>query len=64
MEDVIHAVHGISDRGQLPHIPEEEFYLIGGLWHLRLKFMAHIVLLFLVAGKNADLTDIGIQEAV
>ena len=64
MKNVVHAVHGVLHRLNVPDIADEEFDFVGGFRQLCLKLMAHIVLLFLVPGKNADLADIRIQEPV
>ena len=64
MEDVIHAVHSIPHAGNIAHVADEEFDLLRYLGHFCLKFMTHIVLLFLVTGKNADLSDIRTQKTV
>ena len=64
MENIVHAVHGIPDRGQIPDISDEELDLSGDLGHGCLKLVAHIVLLLLIPGEDADLPDIGFQKPV
>ena len=62
MEDVVHPRHGISHRLRIAHIADVELDLLRIFWMLGLKLMAHIILLLLVAGEDADLLEIGIQE--
>ena len=64
MEDVVHTVHGVLHGLDVPDVSNEEFDFIRRFRQLGLKFVAHIVLLFLVPGKNADFSDVRVQEAV
>ena len=64
MENVVHAVHGVFHAGEIPDVADEELDLLSGLRHLCLKLMAHIVLLLLIPGENADLPDVSLQKAV
>ena len=64
VKDVVHPVHGALDGLQIPHVANVEFDLIRHFRHLYLKFMAHIVLLLLIAGEDADLADVGRKKAV
>lgn len=64
VEDVVHPAHGTTDGLQIPHVANIEFDLIRHFRHLYLKFMAHIVLLLLIAGEDADLTDVGGEEVL
>ena len=59
MEDVIHAGHGVPDGLRVAHIADVELDLVGVLGVLGLQLMAHIVLLFFIAGEDADLADVG-----
>ena len=64
VEDIVHAGHGVPHRLGVAHIAYVELDLLGGLRVLGLKLMAHIVLLFLIAGEDANLTDVGFQEVL
>ena len=64
MENVVHPVHGILDTLEVAHITDVELDLVGRFRHLGLEFVAHVVLLFLVAAENADFANIGLEEAV
>ena len=64
MEDVIHAVHGVLHRLNVPDISYVKLDLVAGLRILRLILMAHIILLLLITGENADLPDIRIQKTI
>ena len=59
VEDIIHAGHGVPDGLRVAHIADVELDLARVLRVLGLQLMAHIVLLLLVAGENADLADVG-----
>ena len=59
VEDVIHAGHGVPDGLRIAHIADVELDLVGVLGVLGLQLMAHIVLLFFIAGEDADLADVG-----
>ena len=62
MENKVDAGHNIPQALDVAHIADVEFDLVVIVGVLRLKLMAHIVLLFLIAAENADLADIGGQE--
>ena len=62
VEYVINARHRIGDRLRVAHIAHKKLDLSGGFRVFCLKLVAHIVLLFLIAGENADLSDVRIQE--
>ena len=64
MEDVVYPAHSAPDGLQIPHVTDVEFDLIRHFRHLHLKFMAHIVLLLLIAGEDTDLADVGRKKAV
>ena len=63
MEDVVHAVHGVFDGLDIAHVAYVKLEFVCILGHTRLKIMAHIVLLLLVAGENADFSDVGVEES-
>ena len=56
-KDVVHSSHRTVNCLTIADVADVEFDL------RILKFMPHVVLLFLVARENADFFDIGIQEA-
>ena len=58
VEDIVHARHHVAARLQIAHVADVELDLVGHLGIPRLILVAHIVLLLLVARKNANLTDI------
>ena len=64
VENVVNAVHSVTHAGDIADVADVELDLVGHLGHFGLELVAHIVLLLLVAGEDADLTDIGAQEAV
>ena len=64
MEDIIHPVHGIPKGRYIPHIADIKPKFIRHLGHFFLEFMAHIILLFLISGENADFADVGVQKSV
>ena len=64
VEDIVHPRHGIAHGLRIAHVADVELDLLGVLRLLRLKLMAHIVLLLLVAGEDADLLEVGIQEVL
>ena len=63
MEDVIDAGHGVAARLEVADVTDEELDLVGDLGHTGLIVVAHVVLFFLVAGEDADLGDVGLEEA-
>ena len=64
MEDVIHAGHHVAQALDVAHVADVklDFLVIIGVAGLQL--MAHIVLLFLIAGEDADLADVGGQKVL
>ena len=60
MEDIIHAVHGVLHRLEIPDVAYVKADLLGSLRHFCLELMPHVVLLLLIAGEDADLADVGI----
>ena len=64
MEDVVHAGHGIANRLRVAHVADVELDLLGVLRMPGLQLMAHVILLLLVAGEDADLLEVGIQEVL
>ena len=64
MEDVVHAVHGVAHALGVADVADEEAHLGGELGRLLLQAVAHVVLLLLVAGEDADLGQIGVHEVL
>ena len=64
MEDVVHPVHRVLDAREVAHVADVEPDLVGHVGHLGLELMAHVVLFFLVAAKNANFANIRLQKAV
>ena len=64
MEYVVDAGHCVRNGLRVTDVADVEFHLVGVLRILRLQLMAHIVLFLLVAGEDADLTDIAGQEVL
>ena len=64
MENIVHPMHGIFHRLQIPHITDIKADLICRLRHFFLQLMAHIILLLFIPGENADLPDLRIRKAV
>lgn len=64
MEHIVHAPEGWGDGAVVPHIADVEFDFLRAGGTGQLIGVAHVVLLFLVAGENADLPDIRGQKAV
>ena len=62
VEDVVDAGHGIADGLRVAHITDVELDLTGILRVVGLQLVAHVVLLLLIAGEDADLADVGGQE--
>ncbi len=62
MEDVVDAGHGIPDGLRVAHVANVELDLAGILRVVGLQLVAHVVLLLLIAGEDADLADVGGQE--
>ena len=64
MKDVVYPVHHAANRLEIPHVANVKFDLLRRLRHFRLKFVAHIVLLLLVTGEDADLPNVRAKKAV
>ena len=62
MEDVVHTRHGISNGARISDISHIEFDLLGVIRMLCLKFMPEIILFFLITRKDANLSDVSLQE--
>ena len=62
VEDVVHARHGIANRLRIAHVADVELDLLGVLRMPGLQLVAHVILLLLIAGEDADLADVGGQE--
>lgn len=59
---VVHAGHRVTHGARVAHVADVELDLGRVVRKLCLELVAHIVLLFLVAGEDADLADVGGQE--
>ena len=64
VENVVHAGHSIPQALRIPHIADVEFHLVGKFRMLHLQLVAHIILLFLITGENADLANVRVQKLV
>ena len=64
MENVVHAMHGITTGLEIADIANVELDLIRYLGHGRLEMVAHIILFLFIAGKNADLDNIRAKKTV
>ena len=64
MEDVIHTRHGIAARLQVAYIADKKLDFMGHIRVFHLVFVAHIVLLLLIAGEDADFSDICTEKAI
>ena len=62
MEDVVHAPHRAAHAVDLAHVADVKAQLACQLGVLLLDLMAHVILLFLIAGEDADLADVASQE--
>ena len=62
MEDVVHAGHGVPHRLGIAHVAYVKLDLLSSLRVLGLELVAHIVLLLLVPGEDANLADVGFQK--
>lgn len=58
MEDEIHPAHRLLDAALVAHVADVELEL-GAVVAL-----AHVVLLLLVTAEDADLADVGVEEAL
>ena len=59
VEDVVHPGHGVPYRLGIAHVTYVELDFLGGLRVPGLELVAHIVLLLLIPGEDADLADVG-----
>ena len=64
VENVVNTRHGILDRLGIANISDVELHLLGSLRMLGLKLMAHIILLLLIPGEDADFLQVGVQEVL
>ena len=64
VEDVVHAGHGVLDGLGVADITDVELDLLCGLRVPGLKLVAHIVLLLLIPGEDADLLQVRVQEVL
>ena len=62
VEDVVHPRHGVAHGLRVAHVADVELDLFGVLRVLCLQLVAHVVLLLLVAGEDANLLEVGVQE--
>ena len=62
VEDVVHAGHHVPQALDVAHVADIKFDLLVILRIVGLQVVAHIVLLFLIAGEDADLADVGGQK--
>ncbi len=64
VEDVIYAAHGAFEGRFVADVTDVEFDFVGYVWIGSLVFVAHVVLLLLVAGEDANLFDVGAEESL
>ena len=64
MEDVVHTLHGIVKGAFVADIADVELYLACHLRHTCLEVVTHIILFLLIAGEDADLANVGLEETV
>ena len=64
VEDVVNTGHGVLDGLGVADIADIELDLLGGLRVPGLELVAHIVLLLLVPGEDADLLQVRVQEVL
>ena len=64
MENVINFMHCAPHGFKISYITDIEFDFISNIRHLSLKFVAHIVLLLFITGKDTNFTDIGSEKSV
>ena len=64
MEDVVHAAHRVAHGLGVAHVADEEPHLGGELGAPLLQPVAHVVLLLLVAGEDADLPEVRVDEVL
>lgn len=64
VEDVVHAVHRVAHGLGVAHVADEEPHLGGEHGAPLLEPVAHVVLLLLVAGEDADLLEVRVDEVL
>ena len=64
VEDIVHPGHGPPDGLQVPDVANVKLDLIRYLRHSGLVLVAHVVLLLLIPGEDADLANVRGQKAV
>ena len=64
VEDVVDAAHGVPHGALVAHVAYVEAHLAGVPGAGRLQAVAHVVLLLLVAGEDADLAYVRVQEVL
>ena len=64
VEDVVHPRYGVAHGLRVAHITDVELDFLGVLRMLRLQLVTHVVLFLLVAGEDADLLEVGVQEVL
>ena len=64
VEDVVNAAHGIAHGLGVAHVADEEAHLGGELGAALLQAVAHVVLLLLVSGEDADLLEVRVHEVL
>ena len=64
MEDVIYARHGIAARLQVAYVSDKKLDLVCHVRVFHLVLVTHIILLLLIAGEDADFSDIRTEEAI
>ncbi len=63
VEDVVHAAHRGPEGGPVADVADLELYLVRDIRVSGLILVAHIVLLLFVAGEDANLLDVGLEES-
>lgn len=64
MENVVHTVHRIANGLGVAHVADDEADLGGELGAALLQAVAHVVLLLLVSGEDADLLEVRVHEVL
>ena len=62
VEHIVNPIHGVLNGLGIPHIADVELDFGGGIGIGGLEQMTHIVLLLLIPGEDADLSDIRVQK--
>ena len=62
MKDVVHTMHGVTNRLRVADITNMKTHFTGKIGGVSLQVMTHVVLLFLIAGEDADFAHIGVEE--